>query len=57
MFETWASPHHRNGRLLSLPSLFPPWSLGSFPSGSCFFGEIELLHPEIMQPVIQAIYQ
>lgn len=30
MFETWASPHHLNGRLRSLPISVPPWSLGSF---------------------------
>lgn len=57
MFETWASPHRRNGRLLSLPISVPTLVSGFFPPGSCFFGEIELLHPEIMQPVIQAIYQ
>jgi len=58
MFETWASsPHHRNGRLRSLPIPVPTLVSGFFPPGSCFFGEIELFRPEIMQPVIQAIYQ
>ena len=58
MFETWAaSPYHRNGRLRSLPSPVPTLVSGFFPPGSCFFGEIELFCPEIMQPVIRAIYQ
>lgn len=58
MFETWgSSAHHRNGRLRSLPIPVPTLVSGFFPPSSCFFGEIELLRPEIVQPVIQAICQ